>query len=92
MEAPSLVDFITKHYERPENVPCGAGFYGEEMGMINQICPVIHRRPLKAEILLCCCYCVRMYRLIWMSKVVLLDVYEHLLPRSSITFRNKYSI
>lgn len=34
--------FITQQYKRPKNVPCGTGFYGEEMGVINQICPGRH--------------------------------------------------
>lgn len=35
---------------------------------------------------------MRMCRLVWMSKVVSLDMYEHLLPRGYITVRNKHSI
>lgn len=60
--------------------------------MINQICPLSHRRPLEAEIMLCCCCYMRMCRLVWMSEAVSLDMYDHLLPRSYIRVRNKHSM
>jgi len=64
-----LMNFITQQWKRPKNVPCGTGFYGEEMGVINQICPGRHWKCM-----LYCCYYMRMCRLIWMSKADLLDM------------------
>lgn len=57
--------------------------------MINQICA---GRPLEAENTLYCYYYMRMCRPIWMSKAVLLSMYEHLLPRDWITVRSKCSL